>query len=191
MLRYQKGGAMVQGAADSLSKDRPWADRDEQGGTGVGQAVKNLAIHKVLSAFFRLAGQQNPSPIRYLLIMNTGSYFQLSQGGLNEHSDFWEGQMLRYQKGGAMVQGAADPLPAAQVEPAPFQQTHILPVMVAEQHHHCRNRQDHQNQFFQEERVEPQIDLCACWRSLPESAVFWAAGSEAASRSAKGPNSLR
>ena len=37
-------------------------------------ALKNLAIHKVLSAFFRLAGQQNPSPIRHPLIMNTGSY---------------------------------------------------------------------------------------------------------------------
>ncbi len=36
-------------------------------------ALKNLAIHKVLSAFFRLAGQQNPSPIRHPLIMNTGS----------------------------------------------------------------------------------------------------------------------
>ena len=38
-------------------------------------ALKNLAIHKVLSAFFRLAGQQNPSPIRHPLIMNTGSKF--------------------------------------------------------------------------------------------------------------------
>ena len=37
-------------------------------------ALKNPAIHKVLSAFFRLAGQQNPSPIRHPLIMNTGSY---------------------------------------------------------------------------------------------------------------------
>ena len=36
-------------------------------------ALKNLAIHKVLSAFFRLARQQNPSPIRHPLIMNTGS----------------------------------------------------------------------------------------------------------------------
>ncbi len=36
-------------------------------------ALKNLAIHKGLSAFFRLAGQQNPSPIRHPLIMNTGS----------------------------------------------------------------------------------------------------------------------
>ncbi len=36
-------------------------------------ALKNLAIHKVLSAFFRLAGQQNPSPIRHPLIMDTGS----------------------------------------------------------------------------------------------------------------------
>ena len=35
--------------------------------------LKNLAIHKVLSAFFRLAGQQNPSPIRHPLIMDTGS----------------------------------------------------------------------------------------------------------------------
>ena len=38
-------------------------------------ALKNLAIHKGLSAFFRLAGQQNPSPIRHPLIMNTGSKF--------------------------------------------------------------------------------------------------------------------
>ena len=55
------------------------------------------------------------------------------------------------------------------VEPAPFQQTHILPVMVAEQHHHCRNRQDHQNQFFP---VRYQKSGKIKWKPATVSAVF-------------------
>jgi flagellin len=71
--------------------------------------LKNLAIHKVLSAFFRLAGQQNPSPIRHPLIMNTGSKFEANQNTEVE-LDGTGTEGLDFQK---VVLGAQEPAAGA------------------------------------------------------------------------------